>query len=124
MIARTIHESGRRRGGPFIALNCGGLPRDILVSELFGYIDGAFTGARRSGMVGKIESANGGTLFLDEIGEMPLELQPYLLRVQEGGEVYPRVGTKPRQFEFRLLAASNEYLRVEAKAHRFRMDLF
>src|SRR5262249_30485015 len=68
--ARLIHESGRRQAGPFVALNCGGLPRDLLASELFGYVEGAFTGARRSGMIGKIEAASGGTLFLDEIGEM------------------------------------------------------
>jgi len=122
--ARALHDEGPRKNGPFVVLNCGGLPRDLLASELFGYIDGAFTGARRSGMVGKIESANGGTLFLDEIGEMPLELQPYLLRVLEGGEVYPLGGAKPRTVEFRLVAATNKDLRAEAKAHRFRMDLF
>src|SRR5262249_47300195 len=83
IFARAIHENRQRTNGPFVAVNCGGLPRDMLASELFGYVDGAFTGARRSGMVGKIEAARGGTLFLDEIGEMPLELQPYLLRVLE-----------------------------------------
>ena len=124
MFARAIHEGGRRKNGRFVALNCGGLPRDLLASELFGYVDGAFTGARRSGMVGKIESANGGTLFLDEIGEMPLELQPYLLRVLEGGEVYPLGGAKPRMVDFRLIAATNKDLRAEANAHRFRTDLF
>jgi sigma-54 dependent transcriptional regulator, acetoin dehydrogenase operon transcriptional activator AcoR len=122
--ARVIHECGRRRDGPFVTLNCGGLPRDILASELFGYVEGAFTGARRSGMVGKIEAAAGGTLFLDEIGEMPLELQPYFLRVLEGGEVYPLGDNKPRKVEFRLVAATNKDLRAEVSAHRFRMDLF
>jgi len=124
MFARAIHEGGRRKDGPFVALNCGGLPRDLLASELFGYADGAFTGARRSGMVGKIESASGGTLFLDEIGEMPLELQPYLLRVLEGGEVYPLGDAKPRMVDFRLIAATNKDLRAEVNAHRFRTDLF
>jgi transcriptional regulator with PAS, ATPase and Fis domain len=124
MFARAIHEGGRRKDGPFVALNCGGLPRDLLASELFGYVDGAFTGARRSGMVGKIEAASGGTLFLDEIGEMPLELQPYLLRVLEGGEVYPLGGAKARIVEFRLVAATNKDLRAEVNAHRFRTDLF
>jgi transcriptional regulator of acetoin/glycerol metabolism len=123
-IARVIHESGRRKDGPFVALNCGGLPRDLLASELFGYVEGAFTGARRSGMVGKIEAAGGGTLFLDEIGEMPLELQPYLLRVLEGGEVYPLGDAKPRKVEFRLVAATNKDLRAEVNAQRFRIDLF
>ena len=122
--ARLIHESGRRKAGPFVALNCGGLPRDLLASELFGYVDGAFTGARRSGMIGKIEAASGGTLFLDEIGEMPLELQPYLLRVLEGGEIYPLGDAKPRKVEFRLIAATNKDLREEVNARRFRMDLF
>jgi DNA-binding NtrC family response regulator len=122
--ARALHEGGPRTDGPFVAVNCGGLPRDLLASELFGYVDGAFTGARHSGMVGKIESASGGTLFLDEIGEMPLELQPYLLRVLEGGEVYPLGGAKPRTVEFRLVAATNKDLRAEVAAHRFRSDLF
>jgi transcriptional regulator of acetoin/glycerol metabolism len=122
--ARIIHEGGRRRHGPFVTVNCGGLPRDILASELFGYVEGAFTGAKRSGMVGKIEAAGGGTLFLDEIGEMPLELQPYLLRALEGGEIYPLGDNKPRQVEFRLVAATNKDLRAEVTAQRFRMDLF
>ena len=122
--ARVIHECGRRKGGPFVTLNCGGLPRDILASELFGYVEGAFTGARRSGMVGKIEAAGGGTLFLDEIGEMPLDLQPYFLRVLEGGEVYPLGDSRPRKVDFRLVAATNKDLRAEVNAHRFRMDLF
>jgi transcriptional regulator of acetoin/glycerol metabolism len=89
IFARAIHENRQRTNGPFVAVNCGGLPRDILASELFGYVDGAFTGAKRSGMIGKFEAARGGTLFLDEIGDMSLELQPYLLRVLEGGELYP-----------------------------------
>jgi sigma-54 dependent transcriptional regulator, acetoin dehydrogenase operon transcriptional activator AcoR len=122
--ARVIHECGRRKNGPFVTLNCGGLSRDILASELFGYVEGAFTGARRSGMVGKIEAAAGGTLFLDEIGEMPVELQPYFLRVLEGGEVYPLGDSRPRKVEFRLVAATNKDLRAEVNAHRFRMDLF
>src|SRR6266481_2670287 len=122
--ARAIHEEGNRKDGPFVVLNCGGLPRDLLASELFGYVDGAFTGARRSGMVGKIESANGGTLFLDEIGEMPLELQPYLLRVLEGGELYPLGASQPRTVQFKLIAATNRDLRAELVAGRFRQDLF
>jgi transcriptional regulator with PAS, ATPase and Fis domain len=124
LFARAIHGSGPRRQGPFIAVNCGGLPRDLVASELFGYADGAFTGARRSGMVGKIEAANGGTLFLDEIGEMPLEVQPYFLRALEGGEVCPVGSNRPRQVQFRLIAASNRNLRAEVNAARFRSDLF
>src|SRR2546429_8869862 len=124
MFARAIHAGGHRKNGRFVALNCGGLPRDILASELFGYVEGAFTGARRSGMIGKIEAAAGGTLFLDEIGEMPLELQPYFLRVLDGGEVYPLGDSKPRKVRFRLVAATNKDLRAEVTAGRFREDLF
>jgi DNA-binding NtrC family response regulator len=124
VFARSIHENGHHGDAPFIALNCGGLPRDILASELFGYVDGAFTGARRSGMVGKIEGAQGGTLFLDEIAEMPVDLQPYLLRVLEGGEVYPLGSNHARTVRFRLIAASNQDLLAEVDAGRFRMDLF
>jgi sigma-54 dependent transcriptional regulator, acetoin dehydrogenase operon transcriptional activator AcoR len=124
MFARAIHEGRQRTTGPFVALNCGGLPRDILASELFGYVDGAFTGAKRSGMIGKIEAARGGTLFLDEIGEMPLDLQPYFLRVLEGGELYPLGASQPRNVEFKLIAATNRDLRAEVTAGRFRQDLF
>jgi transcriptional regulator of acetoin/glycerol metabolism len=124
MFARAIHEGRQRTTGPFVALNCGGLPRDILASELFGYVDGAFTGAKRSGMIGKIEAARGGTLFLDEIGEMPLDLQPYLLRVLEGGELYPLGASQPRTVQFKLIAATNRDLRAEVVAGRFRQDLF
>lgn len=124
VFTRAIHRSGRHAYGPFVALNCGSLPRDLLASELFGYVEGAFTGARRSGMAGKIEAAHGGTLFLDEIAEMPLDLQPYLLRVLEGGEVYRLGCNKPHTVEFRLIAACNRDLRSEVTAGRFRMDLF
>ncbi len=124
LFARAIHEDGCRRHGPFVAVNCGALPRDTVASELFGYVEGAFTGARRTGMVGKIEAANAGTLFLDEIGEMPLEVQPYFLRVLEGGEVSPLGSNRPRQVQFRLVAASNRDLLAEVGAGRFRSDLF
>jgi transcriptional regulator with PAS, ATPase and Fis domain len=124
IFARAIHENRHRTKGPFVAVNCGGLPRDMLASELFGYVDGAFTGAKRSGMIGKIEAARGGTLFLDEIGEMPLELQPYLLRVLEGGELYPLGATQPRHIQFKLIAATNRDLRAEVALGRFRQDLF
>ena len=124
IFARAIHETRQRTKGPYVAVNCGGLPRDLLASELFGYVDGAFTGAKRSGMIGKIEAARGGTLFLDEIGEMPLELQPYLLRVLEGGELYPVGASQPRHVQFRLIAATNRDLRAEVAAGRFRQDLF
>lgn len=122
--AQGIHSSGATGERPFVALNCGGLSKDLLASELFGHCEGAFTGSRRGGMVGKVEAANGGTLFLDEIGEMPLELQPHFLRVLEEGEIY-RIGeTTPRKICFKLIAATNRDLREEVAEGRFRMDLF
>ncbi|MCQ9373305.1 sigma-54-dependent Fis family transcriptional regulator [Methyloversatilis sp. XJ19-13] len=124
VFARCIHESGTSEGAPFVALNCGGFSRELLSSELFGYAEGAFTGARQGGAIGKIEAASGGTLFLDEIGEMPLDLQPHFLRVLEEGEVY-RIGeNKPRKVNFRLIAATNRDLRKEIQSGGFRMDLF
>lgn len=122
--AQAIHAHGRSLDAPFIALNCGSLSREILSSELFGYAEGAFTGAKRGGMIGKIEAAEGGTLFLDEIGEMPIDLQPHFLRVLEQGEVYRLGESKPRKVSFRLIAATNRDLRVEVQNQRFRMDLY
>lgn len=124
VFARCIHESGLPAEAPFVALNCGGFSRELLTSELFGYADGAFTGARRGGMIGKVEAADGGTLFLDEIGEMPIDLQSHFLRVLEEGEVYRLGEHKPRKVKFRLIAATNRDLRKEVQAARFRMDLF
>jgi transcriptional regulator of acetoin/glycerol metabolism len=122
--AQGIHRTGQIGERPFVALNCGGLSKDLLASELFGHCEGSFTGSRRGGMVGKVEAANGGTLFLDEIGEMPLELQPHFLRVLEEREIY-RVGeTAPRKICFKLIAATNKDLREEVAEGRFRMDLF
>lgn len=118
--ARGIHANQ----GPYVALNCGGLSRELLVSELFGYGEGAFTGARKGGMHGKVEAAAGGTLFLDEIGEMPLDLQPQLLRLLEQGEYYRLGETTPRKANFRLIAATHRDLRQEVANGRFRMDLY
>ena len=124
VFARAIHETSAAREAPFVALNCGGFSRELLTSELFGYAEGSFTGARRGGMIGKIESASGGTLFLDEIGEMPIDLQPHFLRVLEDGAIF-RIGeNKPRNVSFRLVAATNRDLRKEVAEGRFRMDLF
>ncbi len=124
VFARSLHEASKVATGPFVALNCGGLSRDLLTSELFGYADGSFTGARKGGMSGKIEAADGGTLFLDEIGEMPLDLQPLFLRVLEEREVC-RIGeTRARKVDFRLVAATNRDLRREVEAGRFRLDLY
>ncbi|MDY7577226.1 sigma-54-dependent Fis family transcriptional regulator [Herbaspirillum sp. RTI4] len=122
--AQGIHRSGHTEERPFVTLNCGGLSKDLLAGELFGHCEGAFTGSRRGGMIGKVEAANGGTLFLDEIGEMPLELQPHFLRVLEEGEIY-RIGeTTPRKIAFKLITATNRSLREEVAEGRFRMDLF
>ncbi len=124
MFARAIHESSKFSNGPFIDLNCGAFTRDILSSELFGHVEGAFTGAKRGGMMGKIEAANGGTLFLDEISEMPLDLQPVFLRVLQERKIH-RVGAiAPIPVDFRLIAATNSYLKREVSEGRFRKDLY
>ncbi len=124
VFAHAIHETGAAAEAPFVALNCGAFSRELLTSELFGYAEGAFTGARRGGMIGKIEAASGGTLFLDEIGEMPLDLQPHFLRVLEDGTIYRLGENKARKVSFRLVAATNRDLRKDVAEGRFRMDLY
>ncbi|HJV83222.1 sigma-54-dependent Fis family transcriptional regulator [Noviherbaspirillum sp.] len=124
LFAQGIHQASACADGPFVALNCGGLSKDLLASELFGYAEGAFTGARKSGAAGKIEAANKGTLFLDEIGEMPLEIQPHLLRVLEEGEIYRLGENTPRKVSFRLVAATHRNLKDDVAQGKFRMDLF
>ncbi|MFS8038821.1 sigma-54-dependent Fis family transcriptional regulator [Xanthobacter sp. AM11] len=123
VFARAIHGA-RTPAGPFVPLNCGGLPRDLIASELFGYEKGAFTGADAAGKQGKVEAASGGLLCLDEIGEMPLELQSYLLRVLEDGVVYRIGGHAARQVDLRLVSMTNRDLSGEVAAGRFRKDLF
>ncbi|ACK86263.1 sigma-54-dependent Fis family transcriptional regulator [Methylorubrum extorquens] len=123
LFARAIKEA-RTPDGPFIPLNCGGMARDLVASELFGYIKGAFTGADEKGRPGKIEQADGGVLCLDEIGEMPLDLQAYLLRVLEDGIVYRIGGHEGRQVDFRLVSMTNRDLEAEIEAKRFRRDLY
>lgn len=124
VFARGIHDCGSAKSAPFVAVNCGGLSRELLATELFGYAEGSFTGARRGGMMGKIEAANGGTLFLDELGEMPIDMQPHLLRVLEEGEIYRLGENTPRKVKFRLICATNRDLRQEVTEGRFRMDLY
>lgn len=123
IVARAIHkESGR--GGPFIAINCGAIPKELLQSELFGYEDGSFTGARKGGCTGKFEMADGGTVFLDEIGEMPVDMQVSLLRFLQD-KVITRVGSsKSKKVDVRIIAATNRNLREEVISGRFREDLF
>jgi|TARA_R110002050_G_scaffold245808_5_gene383430 transcriptional regulator of acetoin/glycerol metabolism len=123
-VAKAIHTEYTSSESPFIALNCGAFSKDLLNGELFGYVEGAFTGAKKGGMIGKIEAANGGILFLDEIGEMPLEIQPVFLRVLQEMEIY-RVGeTKPRAVNFKLIAATNIDLKLAVLKGKFRKDLY
>lgn len=123
LFARAIHGA-RVPPGPFVPVNCGGLPRELIASEIFGYEKGAFTGADTAGRPGKVEAADGGLLCLDEIGEMPLDLQSYLLRVLEDGVVY-RVGSHAaRRVDLRLVSMTNRDLGQEVAAGTFRKDLF
>ncbi|WP_170099538.1 sigma-54-dependent Fis family transcriptional regulator [Kyrpidia spormannii] len=124
VFARFIHEASSRAREPFVAVNCGAIPRDLLASELFGYEPGAFTGAAGKGRPGKFVAADGGTVFLDEIGELPLEAQVYLLRVLEEKAVVPVGGTEPRFVDVRIIAATNRDLEEEVRQGRFRADLF
>ncbi|MCL6598494.1 MAG: transporter substrate-binding protein [Alicyclobacillus macrosporangiidus] len=125
LFARAIHESSSRRDKPFVAINCAALPRDLLSAELFGYAEGAFTGAKRGGNPGKFELANGGTLFLDEIGDMPLDQQAALLRVIQEKEVVRVGGTTPISVDVRIISATNKGLTQEiAYNGSFRSDLY
>ena len=124
IISRTIHQLSARSEGPFIALNCASLPASLIESELFGYVEGAFTGARRGGKPGKFELANKGTIFLDEIGDMPLNVQVALLRVLQEKEV-SRIGdTKALKIDVRVLAATHKDLSVLVSSEQFRLDLY
>ncbi|WP_434283716.1 sigma-54-dependent Fis family transcriptional regulator [Clostridium botulinum] len=124
LLAQSIHNYGDRRENSFIALNCGAIPKSLIESELFGYEDGAFTGARRGGHAGKFELANGGTLFLDEIGEMPLDMQVSLLRVLQEGYVTRVGGDKVIPVDVRIIAATNKDLKKEVEKGTFRQDLY
>lgn len=124
LFARAVHDSGPRAGGPFVAINCAAIPEGLIEAELFGYVDGAFTGARRKGQPGRLQSAHGGTLFLDEIGDMPPALQPRLLRVLQEREVTPLGGGRPQRVEFSLLCASHRDLRDLVTQGAFREDLY
>jgi len=124
LVAETIHaNSGKRASGPFIAINCGAIPRDLQESELFGHVRGAFTGADRDKQ-GLLEAGNRGTVFLDEVAEMTSETQVKLLRVLETGEVLRVGSTQPRKIDIRVIAATNKDLRALTAEHRFRDDLY
>ena len=123
LVARALHDYGKRRSGPFVAINMAAIPRELIESELFGSVKGAFTGANARG-VGKFEQADGGTLFLDEIGDMPLEAQTRLLRVLQQGEYTPVGGRQPIKANVRIIAATHRDLRQLIHQGLFREDLF
>ena len=124
LLAEWIHYRSERHASPFIAINCGAIPKELIESELFGYEKGAFTGARASGKKGLIERANHGTLLLDEISELPLDLQAKLLQVLERGEFYRVGATEPTRVDVRFIAATNTNLDELVAQKRFRLDLY
>ncbi len=123
LVARALHDFGRRRNGPFVAINMAAIPRDLIESELFGHEKGAFTGAQNRS-TGRFEQAEGGTLFLDEIGDMPMEAQTRLLRVLQQGEYTTVGGRTPIKTDVRIVAATNKELRTLINQGMFREDLF
>lgn len=123
-LVRKAYESGPRRNGPFIAVNCASIPRDLIESELFGYAAGSFTGARKEGKAGKFQLADKGVLLLDEIGDMSLDLQAVLLRVLENSEFYPVGGSEPIRVDVQIFAATNVPIKQAVNEGRFRRDLY
>lgn len=124
LLAQSIHNASLRNSKPFIAVNCGAIPKNLIESELFGYESGAFTGAMKSGSAGKFEIANGGTIFLDEIGEMSLDMQVHLLRVLQEGLITRIGGKTPLKVDIRVIAATNKDLKEAIKDGTFRNDLY
>jgi transcriptional regulator with PAS, ATPase and Fis domain len=124
LLARAIHQESQRARQPFVAVNCASIPDTLIESELFGYEEGAFTGARRKGAVGKIVQANGGTLFLDEIGDMPISLQAHLLRVLQERQVVPLGSNKAVAVDVTIVCATHRNLREMIAAQTFREDLY
>ena len=124
IIAQAMHNASPRRNNPFLAINCAALPRELIASELFGYEEGAFTGAKKGGNIGKFELADQGTIFLDEIGDMPLDLQASLLRVLEEKSVLRLGGNKLIPVNVRVIAATNKDLDLEISRNRLRRDLY
>ncbi len=124
VFAQSIHNYSSRMDGPFIALNCGAIPKQLIESELFGYEEGAFTGAKKGGSTGKFELANGGTVMLDEIGEMPIDMQTKLLRVLQEGVITKIGGLKSIPIDVRIIAATNKDLKKEVEQGKFRKDLY
>ncbi|HET9596038.1 MAG TPA: sigma-54-dependent Fis family transcriptional regulator [Anaeromyxobacteraceae bacterium] len=124
LFAHAIHAASARRAGPFVAVNCGSIPAELVEAEFFGYEAGTFTGAKREGSAGRLEDADGGTLFLDEVSELSAAAQTALLRVLQEKEVVRLGGSAPRPVDVRVLAASNRPLDDEVRAGRFRRDLY
>lgn len=124
LVAQSIHNASDRKKGPFIAINCGALPKGLIESELFGYEGGAFTGANKEGKPGKFELADGGTLFLDEIGDMPLHTQVSILRVLQSKEIIRIGSNKAKKVDIRVIAATNKNLSESIKNNSFRADLY
>lgn len=124
LLASAIHQGSARADGPLVAINCAALPEGLIEAELFGYEEGAFTGARQKGSQGKIEQAHGGTLFLDEIGDMPLLLQARLLRVLQERSITPLGGSKSRKLDFAVISATNQKLQEKVADGTFRKDLY
>lgn len=124
LFAQAIHNSSDRRDYPFVTVNCAAIPEQLLESELFGYEEGAFTGAQKGGKLGKFELANHGTIFLDEIGDMPYTMQAKLLRVLQEGEIERVGGKEPIRIDVRVIAATNKDLQKLIKEGKFRSDLF
>jgi transcriptional regulator of acetoin/glycerol metabolism len=124
LFARATHDTGPRRDGPFVAINCAALPENLIEAELFGYAPGAFTGSRREGSLGRLREAHGGTLFLDEIGDMPLPMQTRLLRVLQERQVTPLGGGKSVNVDLALICATHQNLREAADKGSFRSDLY
>ena len=124
VLAQAIHNASERREGPFIAVNCAALPRDLIESELFGHAPGAFTGAQREGRPGKFEAASGGTIFLDEVSELPLDVQAKLLRVLQEREVVRLGSTRAVRVDARVITASNRDLHAMVARKEFREDLY
>lgn len=123
-IANMVHQTSRRKNQPFIKINCGAIPKDLLESELFGYEQGSFTGARKAGKLGLFEMADKGTILLDELGELPVELQVKLLRAVQQQEFIPIGGTKAKKVDTRIIAATNQNLMEKIKEGNFRQDLY
>ncbi|MFB9758259.1 sigma-54-dependent Fis family transcriptional regulator [Ectobacillus funiculus] len=124
LVAKAIHENSSRKDGPFITINCGAIPKELMESELFGYVEGAFTGAKRKGYKGKFEQANNGTIFLDEIGEIPSSMQVALLRVLQERKVVPIGGIKEIPLNIRIITATHRDLSQLVQEGIFRQDLY